>query len=106
MKRSITDCPEMLSLRELIVFPLSGRYVVVGGNLRLRACRELGYAERWLEEARLHPIPIPDYTYDVHTRKGRKAGRTKEEFFREEFEALKPRVPGLFDGLVPGSEGI
>ncbi|MDO4185147.1 MAG: ParB N-terminal domain-containing protein [Bacteroidales bacterium] len=45
MKRSITDCPEMLSLRELIVFPLSGRYVVVGGNLRLRACRELGYAE-------------------------------------------------------------
>lgn len=45
MKRSITDCPEMLSLRELIVYPYGGRYVVVCGNLRLRACRELGYTE-------------------------------------------------------------
>ena len=64
--------------------------------------RRLVDAERWLEDARLHPIPIPPYTYDVHTRKGRKAGRTKEEFFRDAFEALKPREPGLFDGLVPG----
>lgn len=65
--------------------------------------RRLVDAERWLEDARLYPIPIPEYTYDVHTRKGRKAGRTKEEFFRDEFEALKPREPGLFDGLVPGT---
>ena len=36
----------MLELRELIVFPYDdGRFVVVCGNLRLRACRELGYAE-------------------------------------------------------------
>lgn len=46
MKKSISDCPEMLELRELIVFPyLNERYVVVCGNLRLRACRELGYTE-------------------------------------------------------------
>ena len=46
MKKSIEESPEMLELRELIVFPYSeGRYVVVCGNLRLRACKELGYKE-------------------------------------------------------------
>ena len=46
MKKSIQESPEMLELRELIVFPYdNGRYVVVCGNLRLRACRELGYSE-------------------------------------------------------------
>lgn len=45
MKKSIEDSPEMLQLRELIVFPLDGRYIVVCGNLRLRACKELGYTE-------------------------------------------------------------
>lgn len=46
MKKSIAESPEMLQLRELIVFPYpEGRYVVVCGNLRLRACKELGYKE-------------------------------------------------------------
>lgn len=47
------------------------------------------------------PLDVPEYTFDVHTRKGRKMGRTKEQFFHEEHEALTPRVPGLFDNLVP-----
>ena len=58
-------------------------------------------ADKWLEDVRQHPILIPDYTFDVHTRKGKKRGRTKAEFFRDEFEALSPRIPGLFDDLVP-----
>lgn len=46
IKKSISDCPEMLGLRELIVFPYAdGRYIVVCGNLRLRACKELRYSE-------------------------------------------------------------
>lgn len=46
MKKSIAESPEMLQLRELIVYPYQeGRYVVVCGNLRLRACKELGYKE-------------------------------------------------------------
>lgn len=45
MKKSIQDSPEMLELRELIVFPINDRYIVVCGNLRLRACKELGYTE-------------------------------------------------------------
>lgn len=46
MKKSIEESPEMLQLRELIVYPYAGgRYLVVCGNLRLRACKELGYSE-------------------------------------------------------------
>ena len=46
MKKSISDCPEMLELRELIVFPYAdGKFIVICGNLRLRACKELGYTE-------------------------------------------------------------
>jgi hypothetical protein len=36
----------------------------------------------------------------VHTRKGKKMGRTKKEFFKDELEALQPRIKGLFDDLV------
>lgn len=57
--------------------------------------------EAWLEDVRKYPVAIPRYTFDVHTRKGKKMGRTKEEFFREEYEALTPKAPGLFDSLVP-----
>ena len=56
--------------------------------------------EKWIEDVRKYPIPIPQYTFDVHTRKGKKMGRTKEEFFKEEYEALKPREKGLFDGIL------
>lgn len=42
--KSIQESPEMLSLRELIVVEyMEGRYVVVCGNLRFRACKELGH---------------------------------------------------------------
>lgn len=45
LKKSIKDDPEMLELRELIVFPHGDRFVVIGGNMRLRAAVELGYTE-------------------------------------------------------------
>ena len=54
-----------------------------------------------LDDARREPIDVPEYTFDVHTRKGKKMGKTKEQFFHEEHEALTPRLPGLFDNLVP-----
>ena len=56
--------------------------------------------EKWFDEVRKHPIQVPEYTYDVHTRKGKMRGKTKADFFREELEALKPREKGLFDDLV------
>lgn len=58
--QSIKDDPEMLELRELIVYdtddPSLG-YVVVGGNMRYRAMKELGYKE--VPAKVLHPgFPI------------------------------------------------
>lgn len=51
LKKSIEDAPEMLDLREILVYPLADleghedHYIVIGGNMRLRACIELGYKE-------------------------------------------------------------
>lgn len=45
LKKSIEDAPEMLALRELLVFPHNGKFVVIGGNMRLKACKDLGYKE-------------------------------------------------------------
>lgn len=46
LKKSIEDAPEMLNLRELLVYPLeNGNYIVIGGNMRPKACLDLGYKE-------------------------------------------------------------
>lgn len=43
--RSIRSLPEMTDARDLLVFPHGGEYVVIGGNMRLRAYKELGWKE-------------------------------------------------------------
>lgn len=53
-----------------------------------------------LDEARTHPEEIPEYAFDCHTIRGKMRGKTKQQFFKEEHEALTPREPGLFDFLV------
>lgn len=45
LEKSIKDAPEMLNLRELLVFPHNGKYIVIGGNMRLKACKKLGYTQ-------------------------------------------------------------
>ena len=45
LKKSIEDNPEMLTLRELLVYPHGGKYVVIGGNMRLRILQDLGEKE-------------------------------------------------------------
>lgn len=56
--------------------------------------------EKWIEDVRKNPIAVPLYTFDVHTIRGKRMGKTKADFFREELEALRPREKGLFDDLV------
>ena len=56
--KSIQDFPDMLNKRPLIVFTdVDGKYVVLGGNMRLKACKEIGLkeipvilADEWTEE--------------------------------------------------------
>lgn len=44
--KSISDSPEFLQAKMLKVYPMdNGKYIVIGGNMRLRACRELGFEE-------------------------------------------------------------
>jgi ParB-like chromosome segregation protein Spo0J len=56
--KSIQDFPDMLNKRPLIVFTdVDSKYVVLGGNMRLKACKEVGIkeipvivADEWTEE--------------------------------------------------------
>lgn len=41
--KSIEENPEMLAMRELLVYPHEGKYVIIGGNMRYRAMKEIGY---------------------------------------------------------------
>jgi len=43
LKKSIEDNPEMLGMREVLVYPHGSKYVIIGGNMRFQACKELGF---------------------------------------------------------------
>jgi DNA modification methylase len=45
LKTSIQENPDMMSLRELLVFEQKGKYIIIGGNMRYRALKELGFSE-------------------------------------------------------------
>ncbi|MGL6038130.1 MAG: ParB N-terminal domain-containing protein [Soonwooa sp.] len=45
LKKSIEELPEMLELRELIVIPFNNRFVIIGGNMRFRAMKDIGFKE-------------------------------------------------------------
>jgi len=45
LKKSIEDAPEMLDYRRLLVIEYNNKYVTIAGNMRLLACKEIGYSE-------------------------------------------------------------
>lgn len=48
LKQSLIDDPEMLDIRELVVYPhptMTGKYIIIGGNMRYNAAKELGMTE-------------------------------------------------------------
>ena len=61
LKRSISDNPEMMGLRELLVYPYGGKYVIIGGNMRYKALQELG--------VKTAPCKVIDADTDVATLK-------------------------------------
>ena len=44
-KRSLENSPELLDYKRLLVYPFKGKFVVLCGNQRLRAAKELGFGE-------------------------------------------------------------
>jgi replication-associated recombination protein RarA len=57
------------------------------------------------ELANAEPMEIPEYAFDVHTYQGKRKGKTKRDFFREEHEALFRRVASEFDALIDETNG-
>lgn len=45
LKQNVEEYPELLNYELLKVYPLDGRYVVIGGNMRLRTLRDDGCSE-------------------------------------------------------------
>lgn len=45
LKKSIEETPELLEARGAIVYPYGGKYIVLGGNMRLSAVKSLGWKE-------------------------------------------------------------
>lgn len=45
LKKSIAETPELLEARGAIVYPHEGRYIVLGGNMRLEAVKALKWKE-------------------------------------------------------------
>lgn len=45
LKKSIEETPELLEARGCIVYPHGEKYIVLGGNMRLTACKQLGHKE-------------------------------------------------------------
>lgn len=45
LKASIEETPELLEARGCIVYPYEDKFVVLGGNMRLTACKQLGHKE-------------------------------------------------------------
>lgn len=45
LKKSIEEFPEMLELREIVVFPWKNHFVAIGGNMRYLACKDLNLKE-------------------------------------------------------------
>ena len=42
-------------------------------------------------------ITIPEWVYDAHTKRGKKAGKNAIDFWKSEHECLEPRQLSLFD---------
>lgn len=79
LKKSIEDDPEMLSLRELVAYDNSGELVVILGNMRYRAMKELGYKDA--------PVKVLPAETDA-----KKAGvYEKDSYYIERIENIKGR---------------
>ena len=57
--KSVQDFPEMLELRPIVV---DENMIVLGGNMRLKACQEAGLKEVWIEVANLTEQQKKEFT--------------------------------------------
>jgi hypothetical protein len=51
LKKSIQDMPDMLQVRPIII---DDEFNIIAGNMRYRACIDLGYSEVWVKQVTLY----------------------------------------------------
>lgn len=87
LKKSIKDDPEMLELREIVVYPHGGRYVAVCGNQRFRACLEMGFSQ---VPCKILPEGTSDRKLRAYASKDNvPAGEFNWEMIEEEWDAAE-----------------
>ena len=68
----------------------------------------LGFSDdeinRLFDEVRSERVEIPEYVFDVHTWKGKRSGKTRRDFFRDEQNALANKEESIleFEGTLFG----
>lgn len=100
LKKSIEDNPEMMNLRELLVYPFNGKFVVIGGNMRLRACTELGFDE---VPCKVIPFETPVEALRAYTVKDNVGfGENDWDAFANDWDLSELKAFGLTFDDVPG----
>ena len=107
LKKSIEDAPEMLGLREILVYPLDdvegheGKYIIIGGNQRYRACTELGYNEL---PCKVIPLETPVKKLREYVIKDNEAfGQNDYDLLSSEWDDEELRDFGMeLDYIAPG----
>ena len=111
LKKSIEDAPEMLALRELLVYPMTDveghedKYIIIGGNMRYRACLELGYQE---VPCKVIPLETPVKKLREYVIKDNEAfGQNDFDLLSGEWNDEELREFGMeLDYIVPPSEDV
>lgn len=107
LKKSLEDNPEMLPARELLVYNYDGELIVIGGNMRLRAAKELGYKEipcKVLEDL------TPEQIRAIVIKDNVSFGSDDFEQLANEWDSIKLEEWGLevptFDEIQPELEAV
>lgn len=108
MKKSIQTDPKMLNYRGLLVAPHGDKFVVIGGNQRLKALRELGYKEVSCEIMDdLDEIPEEERSETIRRRimaDNANYGQDDEELVLEFFSDIAPDYKPVSDELLDGEK--
>ena len=107
LKKSIEDAPDFLAYRELVVYPLDdvegheGKYIILGGNMRYRACVEIGYKEL---PCKVFPLETPvKHLREFVIKDNQSFGQDDYDLLSNEWEQEELEEWGMeLDYIAPG----
>lgn len=83
----------------ILMYYIDGTHETVCGSDRIKYEKIIDRTDDYddIDECKLPNNEVPEWVYDVHTIRGKKAGKTDWGMNIVEFEALKPLQKGYFD---------